>query len=392
MNTYSSPYASPAGFQKFTIPNQQPPYLAAQSAAAPKGITNVFNNGQEAFMDLGDGYKLKVNKHNQQVEIEGPDGKKAVVWGDPHFKSADGSQFDFHKDCVIKLPNGTTINVDTTKADGSQPAAGSNEATYAGKVTVCGPDGNAFSIGNITGDKQLDLDQAGKYESADQFLKNAMPDYNPKGIMTLQNGQFKLVDGDARFLKPGESAGVYDFGSLSNTPGQAGFNTPGYSPYQGAGFQNQFGNDPFASFPGGHPHMPNPFNAGQPAWGQPAAPFGAPSPAPFGAPSPFGTQGAQNPEARFWEQQARQWANLCCDQMQQTGFYPRCVMNDPRYGGNFNPSQHTDWRNATANLLMNQMMQMQALAGSVMQMAQGGMQFAMLLQNNMGVQRNFMFG
>jgi hypothetical protein len=59
------------------------------------------------------GYKIIPTKQ-YEWKIVGPDGKYTRVWGDPHVAEGDGGKWDFKKDSVFVLPDGTKVAVTTT--------------------------------------------------------------------------------------------------------------------------------------------------------------------------------------------------------------------------------------------------------------------------------------
>ena len=300
---------------------------STRQTAQVEGITNVKNNGRVASMDIGDGESIEINKDNSQVTHIDKSGKRATIWGDPHFKSADGSQFDFHKDAVITLPNGTKLHLDTVKADGKQPTAGDNSPTFAGKVTVTKANGDAVSVGNITGPGELDVDTAGRHQSQEEFLHQQMPDYDPRGIISLNNGQFKLEKENVKFLRPGQESSEYDSSKLF----------------------------------GGHDGLL--------------------------APNRFGGNANQNPwQSSAFQNQLRQHAGRCCDQMAESGFFPRSLAEQYQ-GPGFNPFSNGGKEKYMEFMLQQMMQQLMVAQQTGLQL-----QLALMTQNAQGARGQFGFG
>jgi hypothetical protein len=63
------------------------------------------------------------------------------IWGDPHVNEQDGTRWDFTKNSNFRLPDGTTISVDTTSQTGQSVTKGLNITNGADHVSITGIDG-----------------------------------------------------------------------------------------------------------------------------------------------------------------------------------------------------------------------------------------------------------
>jgi Domain of Unknown Function (DUF1521) len=78
------------------------------------------------------GYKIEM-QGQFDWKITGPDGKKTEIWGDPHVREGDGGNWDFKRNSIFKLPDGTEIKCNTV------PYA--NGMTVTGSLDIsCGND------------------------------------------------------------------------------------------------------------------------------------------------------------------------------------------------------------------------------------------------------------
>lgn len=88
-----------------------------QQTSSYTGITKKLENGSVEYQSRG-GYK--VNMNGSTVTITDPDGSKTTkIWGDPHVKEADGSNWDWSsKTATFLLPDGTKVTMNAESADG----------------------------------------------------------------------------------------------------------------------------------------------------------------------------------------------------------------------------------------------------------------------------------
>jgi hypothetical protein len=74
------------------------------------------------------GYKIEM-QGQFDWKITGPDGKKTEIWGDPHVREGDGGVWDFKKDAIFKLPDGTQIKVNCMPYGSNATVTGSLDIT-----------------------------------------------------------------------------------------------------------------------------------------------------------------------------------------------------------------------------------------------------------------------
>ncbi len=74
------------------------------------------------------GYKIE-QQGQFDWKITGPDGKKTEIWGDPHVREGDGGAWDFKKNSIFKLPDGTQIKVNTVPYGNGMTVTGSLDIT-----------------------------------------------------------------------------------------------------------------------------------------------------------------------------------------------------------------------------------------------------------------------
>ncbi len=142
------------------------------------------------------GYKIiPSKKNNQGWTIVSPEGKTTNVSGDPHVAEGDGGTWDFKRDSVFKLPDGTRIDVRTT-------AANKNGWTTTKQLDItCGNDHATIS----------DIDK-GPGKSSD--IKHDGREYRAENRGFGGNDVFQMAgDGDDWILGGKEIVGSKDRGS-----------------------------------------------------------------------------------------------------------------------------------------------------------------------------------
>src|SRR5262249_2948140 len=90
------------------------------------------------------GYKIKATGKDEQLVFTTPEGKKIDIWGDPHVKTSDGTEFQFKDDSTIQLKDGTVVALDAEKASKKD-----NAPTYLNQVAVFSPNGEQATISGI---------------------------------------------------------------------------------------------------------------------------------------------------------------------------------------------------------------------------------------------------
>ena len=82
--------------------------------------TNLKIDGNKRIYTTKGGYKVVYDPKKHEVHIYDPKGKEITkVWGDPHVKEADGSQWQWkNKNVTLILPDGTKLSMHANKANG----------------------------------------------------------------------------------------------------------------------------------------------------------------------------------------------------------------------------------------------------------------------------------
>jgi hypothetical protein len=109
------------------------------------------NGGGRASVDLGDGYSLKFNEANSEIEIfNAKTNEHTRIWGDPHV-DVDGKRvFDFWGTTTFTLENGTKITINT------EPWKGNANAYVASQVVIT-KGSNALVVDGISQNQLGDL-------------------------------------------------------------------------------------------------------------------------------------------------------------------------------------------------------------------------------------------
>jgi hypothetical protein len=98
------------------------------------------------------GYKIE-QQGQFNWKITGPDGKKTEIWGDPHVREGDGGAWDFKRNSVFKLPDGTQIKVNTVPYGNGMTVTGSLDITNGSDhIKVSDIDKGMGKIGQNQGD------------------------------------------------------------------------------------------------------------------------------------------------------------------------------------------------------------------------------------------------
>jgi hypothetical protein len=102
------------------------------------------------------GYKIEM-QGKFDWKITGPDGKKTEIWGDPHVKEGDGGCWDFKKNSIFKLPDGTQIKCNTVPYGNGMTVTGSLDITCGSDhINVSDIDKGIGKIGTNKGDGILE--------------------------------------------------------------------------------------------------------------------------------------------------------------------------------------------------------------------------------------------
>jgi hypothetical protein len=148
------------------------------------------------------GFVIEALGKNHAFTITGPDGASTRIWGDPHVVEGDGGKWDFKKDIVFELGDGTRIWVRTTPYKDTQATVtASLEVVHGGQRSLMlGVDG-ADPV--ATGVEALTAAQGESFAAGlDVFHMGARADdwtLRGKEVVGSANGgvAFKLADGTA---------------------------------------------------------------------------------------------------------------------------------------------------------------------------------------------------
>jgi hypothetical protein len=114
----------------------------------PKGSLKTEGN----VITTAGGYKIE-QQGQFNWKITGPDGKKTEIWGDPHVREGDGGAWDFKKNSIFKLPDGTEIKCNTVPYGNGMTVTGSLDITCGSDhITVSDIDKGMGKIGANQGD------------------------------------------------------------------------------------------------------------------------------------------------------------------------------------------------------------------------------------------------
>ncbi len=98
------------------------------------------------------GYKIEM-QGKFDWKITGPDGKKTEIWGDPHVREGDGGNWDFKRNSIFKLPDGTEIKCNTVPYGNGMTVTGSLDITCGrDHINVSDIDKGMGKIGANQGD------------------------------------------------------------------------------------------------------------------------------------------------------------------------------------------------------------------------------------------------
>jgi len=177
-----------------------------------------------ATIDLGDGYSLRINQANSQVDlIDNHTGHNTTIWGDPHMgMDGNNSEFQFKHDITLNLPDGTKITVQTTPWQNNPNAyLTQNLVITRGSqaIVVRNMDQNSADVGKMTIQQYNDggpLERILNPDGTELYLNQ-----QGTGWDVLQDGLFlrpmteqDLVAGDAA-QEDGSSQFAWDLGVLT---------------------------------------------------------------------------------------------------------------------------------------------------------------------------------
>jgi Domain of Unknown Function (DUF1521) len=101
------------------------------------------------------GYKIEM-QGKFDWKITGPDGKKTEIWGDPHVREGDGGAWDFKRNSIFKLPDGTEIKCNTVPYGNGMTVTGSLDITCGSDhIKVSDIDKGIGKIGANQGDGMI---------------------------------------------------------------------------------------------------------------------------------------------------------------------------------------------------------------------------------------------
>lgn len=152
------------------------------------------------------GYKIEM-EGQFNWKITGPDGKSTKIWGDPHVAEGDGGKWDFKRDSIFKLPDGTEIKVNCVPYGNGMTVTGSLDITCGNDhIKVSDIDKGMGKIGNNLNDGIIER-TGNAVSHLDQFVMgNESDDWSLGGkeIIGSNNGgdSFKLGNDLAAGRKP----------------------------------------------------------------------------------------------------------------------------------------------------------------------------------------------
>ncbi|MBM4380994.1 MAG: DUF1521 domain-containing protein [Deltaproteobacteria bacterium] len=140
-------------------PGQQQGVLSSPSvdqAASPagKGLEKNPEGFPEGSVRTAGGYTIVPEGKDAAFKVYGPnqspsDEPMTRIWGDPHVSEKDGTKWDFTKDSNFRLPDGTTISVDTTSQTGQSVSQKLDIVNGDDHVAIDGINTNAPKTGDV---------------------------------------------------------------------------------------------------------------------------------------------------------------------------------------------------------------------------------------------------
>lgn len=108
-----------------------------------KGLTTDVEGFPKGSVKTAGGYVVVPEGKDAAWSIYSPGSKPgdqplSRIWGDPHVNEADGTRWDFTHNSNFRLPDGTTISVDTTSQTGQSVTSALNITNGADHVEITG--------------------------------------------------------------------------------------------------------------------------------------------------------------------------------------------------------------------------------------------------------------
>ncbi len=176
-----------------------------------------------ANIDLGDGYSLRINQANSQLDlVDNNTGHTTTIWGDPHMgMDGNNNEFQFKGNITLNLPDGTRITVQTTPWQNNPNAyLTQNLVITRGSqaIVVQNMDQNSADLGKMTIEQSNNAGQLERLLNPDGTELYLNQQGN--GWDVLQNGLFlrpmteqDLVDGD-KAQANGTAQSAWDLGVM----------------------------------------------------------------------------------------------------------------------------------------------------------------------------------
>jgi hypothetical protein len=166
------------------------PSVDQAASPAGKGLEKNPEGWPEGSVRTAGGYTIVPEGKDAAFKVYGPnqspsDEPMTRVWGDPHVSEKDGTKWDFTKDSNFRLPDGTTISVDTTSQTGQSVSQkldivnGDDHVAIGGintdspKTGDIGPGGQAWLEKNAKSRDNFRLGDTGNEDDVKWFKENA---------------------------------------------------------------------------------------------------------------------------------------------------------------------------------------------------------------------------
>jgi len=140
------------------------PSVDQSAAPAGKGLEKNPEGFPEGSVRTAGGYTIVPEGKDAAFKVYGPnqspsDEPMTRIWGDPHVSEKDGTKWDFTKDSNFRLPDGTTISVDTTSQTGQSVSQKLDIVNGDDHVSIDGINTNAPKASDVMPGGQAWLDK-----------------------------------------------------------------------------------------------------------------------------------------------------------------------------------------------------------------------------------------
>jgi Domain of Unknown Function (DUF1521) len=155
------------------------------------------------------GYKIQATGKDNQVVITTPEGKKIDIWGDPHVKTSDGTEFQIMDDSTIQLKDGTVVALDNERAGGK-----ADGPTTVKDVTVFSANGQ---YSRITGIDQNQPQVSDARQTPEGFSLGASFKADDAYVLTGDESGLAQLNSGRKITGSRDNGAIQTFGEVVNT-------------------------------------------------------------------------------------------------------------------------------------------------------------------------------